>query len=242
MTKNIEVGNRTFCIKGWTVADKLAYLDYKTNVKPEQNTLRNLSRTLVLPKLDEPNVYITDEEIKRLLLEIRELSIPNIKEDVVYKCLECGTIYTQEVSYFKNIVSEYKESDEILVSEYKIVLKSNIELDKELDRIELQLGNITSNELMKYYQFIVAIKSITVDNEIIIPEESDYNSIDMFIRDLPIGVFKPIFKEYLETAYSVDVYFKSVCDVKECDLYNEVIDVKVDVLEDFFTCFTDIEE
>lgn len=212
------IGNKKIKFKPWTTKNEK---DYLIAVESEENINDSmLFDILVKPCLEDPNIILSTNEQKMLIIEIRKKSIgPTFSMN--FSCPKCKQVNDIDIE-FDNII-KYKPENFGKV-------KSN--------NIEFEFGPIVSENLKKrlegqensveysFIELLIHIHSITINGTK--EENFSFDELNSFMEEIPSNIFDDVFRKFTEMKGSLNFKYKT-----KCLICNEESDLDFDYIPGF---------
>jgi hypothetical protein len=212
------IGDNTYKFKPWTTKNEK---DYLIAVESEKNiTDSMLFDLLIKPCLENPDIVLSQNEQKMLIIQIRKKSL-GATFPMRYACTKCKQVNDIDVN-FDSIV-KYESADYRDVTVDNMVFKFN---GIASERLRSRLDNQDTNIDYAFTEFLLHIESITIDGEL--EDTFTFDELQEFIEELPTYIFDEVYKEFQSMKSSLEFELKTFCMV--C---NEENNVEFDHLPNF---------
>lgn len=204
------IGGTEYKFKPWTTKNEK---DYLIAVESEDNiTDGMLFDILIKPCLEDPDVILTTNEQKMLIIEIRKKSI-GTTFPMRYSCTSCNQVNDIDVS-FDNII-KYKPDD------FHNVTVQDMEFEFgpiASENLKSRLDGLKNNVEYSFTELILHIQSITIEGT---KEDTfTFDELNAFMEDIPTYIFDEVYKAFTEMKSSLDFELKTMCAI--CAAENEV--------------------
>lgn len=200
-THTSDLGQKEVHFRPWTAKEEKDYLELLEKQKELNES--TLFRVLIKPVIKEKDIVLTSAQIKKLMYDIRSVSISNIIEDE-YECEECGSKHNIKVNISEGI--KYKESTfkPIKVQDIEIIFKEPT-TNSDLKYLNLESG-VIQYIFLDFIRFIDTIiyKDKTYSN-------MKFNEKKDFIFSLPSNIFDEVFDKYKEYVDDFSLDYKFEC-------------------------------
>ena len=205
-----KIGDRTFKFRPWTTKNEKEYLIV---VESEEDiTDEKLFNILIRPCLEDPEVALSDNEQKMLMIEIRKKSLGS-SFPMRYVCKKCKQVNDLDVEFDKII--EFKPDNFSPIKIQNLVFNIGPIISKKASE---RLGEQESNIEYAFIDFLLHIHSIEIDGEI--EDTFTFDELNDFIEDLPTYIFDDAYKQFQKMKSSLEFGLKTYCMI--CNEENNV--------------------
>jgi len=211
------IGDLNIKYKGWTTKNEKDYLKLIENEKVK-TTDKEIFEILILPVIENKKLVISSAQQKKLLIDIRKVSISEYIEEEKRKCEFCKKENKIKVKF--DDITTYKKANYKTVSikddEEDNFIFSFSELKTMKDKQNLNISNGLVDYI--YNDFLLHITEIQINDDIY--NEFSKKELISFIDSLPSKVFDFVFESYQEMIDETDIKFKNIC--KFCKKEEEI--------------------
>lgn len=204
------IGDKEFKFRPWTTKNEK---DYLIAVESEENiTDKILYDILIRPCLEDPDVNLTTNEQKMLIIEIRKKSLGSTFP-MRYACTSCNQVNDIDVN-FDSIV-KFKPDDFYNVTIDGIIFEFGNILSENL---KSKLDNVSSKVEYAFIEFLLHIHSITIAG---VKEDTfTYDELKDYVESLPTQIFDEAFTEFNKMKSDLTFELNTFC--LACNAENEV--------------------
>lgn len=182
--------NKVVKYRGWKTKDEKAYLILQET--KDETTDDDFYKVLIEPCLENKNVYLTDDELQYLLIEIRKKSLGETF-NIQYICQneECGKPNEVDVN-FKQIMTYKGDSVGTFKDKTMTVQFGDI---KNIKSYKDKIKDKTVTE-KKFIEMVMRIENITIGEEL--HDTFTFEEISDYIDNLDVAVYDKLLTYYLE--------------------------------------------
>jgi len=212
------IGDKEYKFKPWTTKNEKDYLiAVESETKVTDTMLFDL---LIKPCLENPDIVLSQNEQKMLIIEIRKKSLGSTFP-MRYACTKCKQVNDIDVN-FDSIV-KYTPDNYKDVEVENMIFKFG---DIVSERLRSRLDNQETNIDYAFTEFLLHIQSITIDGEV--EDTFSFDELQEFVEEMPTFIFDKVYKEFQGMKSSLEFELKTYCMV--C---NEENNVEFDHLPNF---------
>ena len=205
-----KIGDRVFKFKPWTTKNEK---DYLIAVESEEDITDNiLFEILIRPCLEEPDVALTPNEQKMLMIEIRKKSLGETFP-MRYVCRKCKQVNDIDVDFDKIVKFTADKFNDVKI-ENLVFHFGNIVSQKLKDRLDDQETNVD----YAFTNFLLHINGIEVDGDM--EDTFTFDELTEFVENLPTYIFDKVYEDFQEMKSSLEFGLNTFCMV--CNEENEV--------------------
>ena len=205
-----KIGNREFKFRPWTTKNEK---DYLIAVEAEEEITDDmLFNILIAPCLEDPDVSLTTNEQKMLMIEIRKKSLGSTFP-MRYICRQCKQVNDLDVELDKIIKFKPDNFHDVEV-ENMVFSFGPIPTQRLRDKLKEQGTNVD----YAFTNFLLHIQSIEVNGNI--EDSFTYDELTEFVENLPTYIFDEVYKEFQSMKSSLDFELKTYCMI--CNTENDV--------------------
>lgn len=204
------VGNRTFKFRPWTTKNEKDYLiavESDTEITDDM-----LFDILIKPCLEDPDVTLTTNEQKMLMIEIRKKSLGSTFP-MRYICRKCKQVNDLDVELDK-IIKFTPDNFHDVEIENLVFSFGPIATQRLKDKLKEQGTNVD----YAFTNFLLHIQSIEVDGNL--ENTFTFDELKEFVEDMPTYIFDKVYKEFQGMKSSLDFELKTYCII--CNTENDV--------------------
>jgi hypothetical protein len=204
------IGDKKFKFKPWNTKNEK---DYLIAVESEEDITDNLLfEILIRPCLEEPDVVLTSNEQKMLMIEIRKKSL-GITFPMRYVCKKCKQVNDLDIELDKIIKFTPDKFEDV-----------------EIDNLKFKFGNIRSENLKKrldglktnvdyaFTELLLHIQCIEIDGTV--EDTFTFDELQEFVEELPTYIFDEVYKKFQSMKSSLNFNLKTFCMV--CNTENDI--------------------
>jgi len=204
------VGDKKIKFTPWTTKNEKDYLiAVEAEEKIDDSKLYDL---LIRPCLEDPNITLSTNEQKMLMIEIRKKSLGH-SFPMRYICRNCKQVNDIDVDFDKIV--------KFTPGNYKPVKIENMVFnfgDIPTDNLRKKLDDQETNVDYAFTEMILHIQSIEIDGKI--EDTFTYAELKEFMETLPSFIFDNVYKEFQGMKSTLDFELKTYCIT--CNTENEV--------------------
>jgi len=204
------IGGKEIKFRPWNTKDEKDYLiatESKDVVTDEE-----LFELLVRPCLENPNISLTPNEKKLLMIEIRKKSI-GPEFPVRYKCIKCKQVNEIQVPFDK--VVKYTESNFRSIKKENLVFNFTENMSESL---KARRDNEENKIEKAFIDFLIHIKSIEIDGRL--EDMFTFDELREFVESLPSYIFDDVFAQFQEMKGSLTFELTTYCAM--CNTENKI--------------------
>lgn len=205
-----KIGDRTFKFRPWTTKNEKDYLIVVES--EEEITDDKLFDILIRPCLEDPDVALTVNEQKMLMIEIRKKSLGETFP-MRYICKKCKQVNDLDVEFDKIIKFKPDEFRPVTVGNLKFNFGPIVS-----KKVKERLEATTSSVEYAFVNFLLHIHSVEIDGRI--EDTFTFDELKEFIEDLPTYIFDEVYKEFQSMKSSLEFGLKTYCMI--CNEENNV--------------------
>jgi hypothetical protein len=209
--KNVaEIGEKRINFKPWTTKNEK---DYLIAVEAEDNINDNLLyEILVKPCLEDPDISLTKNEQKMLMIEIRKKSLGG-SFPMRYSCKKCKNVNDIDVEFDKIIRFKPDTWQDVQVDDIKFIFGdiATPNLKKRLDTAETKVDKA-------FIEFLIHIKEIEIDGTL--ENSFTFDELKAFVEELPTHIFDEAYKKFQAMKSSLTFELKTYCMI--CNEENDI--------------------
>jgi len=204
------IGNKTFKFKPWNTKNEK---DYLIAVESEENITDDLLfEILIRPCLEDPEVVLTSNEQKMLMIEIRKKSLGSTFP-MRYICSNCKQVNDLDVELDKIISFSPDKFHDVEIENLKFTFG-----DIRSKNLKKRLEGLNTNVDHAFTEFLLHIQSIEVDGNI--EDTFTFDELKEFVEELPTYIFDDVYKQFQEMKSSLNFELKTFCMV--CNTENDI--------------------
>jgi len=200
-TNTAKVGLKEIKFKPWTTKNEK---DYLIAVESEENITDDmLYNILVRPCLEEPDIILSSNEQKMLMIEIRKKSL-GTSFPMRFSCKKCKQVNDIDVSFDKIVKFSPENWHDVQVEDIKFVFGSVVS-----ENLRKKEEECTTNIDKSFINMLIHIKEIHINDEV--ENTFTFQELKDFVEELPSTIFDTVYKEFLEMKSSLTFEFKTNC-------------------------------
>jgi hypothetical protein len=200
-----KIGSKEIKFKPWTTKNEK---DYLIAVESDEDiTDQKIYDMLIRPCLQDPDVVLTTDEQKKLMIEVRKKSIGSTFS-MTFTCKKCKKVNEVQVDF--DSITKFKSSEwgtsEINLGNDIIKINFNNPLSKNIFR---RLDEVHSVVEKNFVEFLIHIRSIEINDNL--EDTFTFEELKTFIEELPSASFDKIFKDYKNMKSSLEFEYNPYC-------------------------------
>jgi len=205
-----KIGDKEIHFKPWNTKNEK---DYLIAVESEEEiTDKLLYEILIKPCLKDPNLILSDNEQKMLMIQIRKKSIGSTFP-MRFSCIKCGQVNDIDISFDKIVKFEPDNFKNVIIEDLEFEFGPIVS-----ENLKDRLNNLDSNVEYSFVEFLVHIRSITINGE---KEDTfTFDELKDFIENLPTYIFDEAYKEFSDMKSKLEFDFSTNCII--CGAENKI--------------------
>lgn len=205
-----KIGDKEIKFKPWTTKNEKEYL---IAVEAEENiTDTLLYDILVKPCLENPNIVLSANEQKMLMIEIRKKSLGSTFP-MRFACRKCKQVNDIDVSFDKIVKFRAEQWTDVTVDDITFVFG-----DIPSENLRKRLDDTNTNVDFAFVDFLIHIKEVKIQDRV--EDTFTFDELKDFVESLPTYIFDEAFKQYQGMKSSLSFEFKTNCMV--CGAENDI--------------------
>jgi len=223
----LDINNKKIEYRAWNTKDEKNYLIAIEDTKEEDITDDLIYDILIKPCLKNPDIVLTPDEQKYLMIEIRKKSLGSTFP-MRYNCNKCGTLNDIEIRLDDVISFKEQSFKEIIIQDQDndITLKVLFNEPKTNNLIK-KIQEAKTNTEKNYIDFLIHIQEININNET--HKDFSFEELDNFISTLPTYVFDELLNSFLNSKSKLSINnYES-----KCLICNEENIIKIEEIPNF---------
>jgi len=194
---SFDIGTKTIKFRPWTTKDEKEYLMYIKDIDSDGNQIQTdkleeqIFELLLKPCLKDPNIILTIEEKRILLIEMRKISIGDtINIQSVCTNPECSSVNQYEINFDEIVEFKPFKGGEVKVEDIVITF-GDVKTENLIKRVQ-----DAPNKIEKIFNdLLVHITAINIAGN---DEKFSFEELKDFIDSLPSSMYSEISNKYSE--------------------------------------------
>lgn len=205
-----RIGDREFKFKPWTTKNEK---DYLIAVESEEDITDDmLFDILIKPCLEDPDISLSVNEQKMLIIEIRKKSLGGTFP-MRYICKKCKNVNDIDVE-FDQIINFSPDKFELIKVDDLVFNLGHIQSQNLKDRLKEQKTNVD----YAFTDFLLHIHSIEVDGTL--EDTFTFDELQDFVENLPTYIFDEVYEKFQAMKSKLEFELTTFC--LTCNTENEV--------------------